>query len=336
MRRTGNPIRDLRPWLAMAVASQNALRRRMAFGSCGLLRRHRSELKRECSMNPSDLCRRYVDAWNRHDAETILGCFALDGRYESPTTAGAISGAQLKAHAEALWRAFPDFALTADAPVAAAPDRVALHWSMSGTHGGDYHGVPATGRQVSLQGMDLFRCVREGIATASAYFDSATLPRQLGLRVVMQPERIGPIVCGSSRVLRTGRPIDEGAVGITELVARSEDEMVLLEELGAKVAMEMPDRPGFIGLTVSIAGRRLTTMSSWDSVRSLRQSLIGSAHGEAMRRVLQADLAEGGASSIWLHVQSNGFRRCPSCARMRRLEGRIGRCECGEALSAVA
>lgn len=287
-------------------------------------------------MNPSDLCRRYVDAWNRHDAEAILGCFALDGRYESPTTAGAISGGQLKGHAEALWQAFPDFALAADPPVASASDQVALHWTMSGTHGGSFHGLPATGRRVSLQGMDLFRCVREGIASARAYFDSAALPRQLGLQVVMQPGQIGPIVCGVSRVLRTGRPIDEGAVGITELVARSEDEMVLLEELGARVASEMPERPGFIGLTVSVAGRRLTTLSTWDSVRSLRQSLIGSAHGEAMRRVLQADLAEGGASSIWLHVQSNGFRRCPSCARMRRLEGRTGRCECGEVLSAVA
>ena len=291
-------------------------------------------------MNPSDLCRRYVDAWNRHDAEAILGCFALNGRYESPTTAGPISGAQLKAHAEAIWQAFPDFALAADPPGLSAHesahDQVALHWSMTGTHGGDYRGLPATGRQVSLQGMDLFGCVREGIATASAYFDSAVLPRQLGMQVVVQPERIGPIACGASRVIRTGRPIDEGAVGITELVARSEDEMVLLEELGTKVAMELPERPGFIGLTVSIAGRRLTTMSTWDSVRSLRQSLIGSAHGEAMRRVLQADLAEGGASSIWLHVQSNGFRRCPQCARMRRLESRVGRCECGEALSAVA
>ena len=287
-------------------------------------------------MNPSDLCRRYVDAWNRHDAEAILGCFALGGRYQSPSTAGPISGAQLKAHVDTLWRAFPDFALEADAPIASSQDQVALHWSMSGTHRGAFRGVPATGRSVSLQGMDLLRCVREGITVATAYFDSAALPRQLGLQVVVQPERIGPIVCGSSRVIRTGRPIDEGAVGITELLARSEEEMVLLEELGAKVAAEMPERPGFIGLTVSIAGRRLTTMSTWDSVRSLRQSLIGSAHGEAMRRVLQADLAEGGASSIWLHVQSNGFRRCPQCGRMGRLEGRVGRCQCGETLAAVA
>jgi steroid delta-isomerase-like uncharacterized protein len=286
-------------------------------------------------MNPIDLCRRYVEAWNRHDAEAILGCFALDGRYESPTTGGPISGIQLKAHAEALWRGFPDLALEAEPPIGSAPDRVALHWSMTGSHQGEYLGAAASGRTVRLRGMDLFRCVREGIAAATAFFDSASLPHQLGLQVLVQPEQIGPIVSGVSQVIRTGRPIDEGAVGITELVARSDEEMVQLQALGAKVAAEMPDRPGFIGLTVSIAGRRLTTMSTWDSVRSLRQSLIGSAHGEAMRRVLGEDLAEGGASSIWLHVQSNGFRRCPRCARMRRLEGRIGRCECGEALEAV-
>lgn len=287
-------------------------------------------------MNPTDLCRRYVDAWNQHDAEAILGCFALDGRYEDPTTAGPINGAALEAHARELWRAFPDLALEAEAPIASPPDRVALAWTMTGTHGGDYLGAAATGRRVRLRGMNLFRCVPEGIAAATGYYDSADVPRQLGWQVLVQPEQIGPVVCGASRVIRTGRPIDEGAVGITELVARSDAEMAQLQELGAKVSDELPDRPGFISLTVSAAGRRLTTMSTWDSVRSLRQSLIGSAHGEAMRRVLGADLAEGGSSSIWLHVQSNAFRRCPRCARMRRLEGRIGRCDCGEPLLAVS
>ena len=287
-------------------------------------------------MNPTDLCRRYVDAWNRHDAEAILGCFALDGRYEDPTTDGPICGAQLKAHAQALWHAFPDLAFAAEAPIASSPDRVALAWTMTGTHDGNYQGLASTGRRVSLQGMDLYRCVRAGITAATSHFDSAAVPRQLGLQVLVQPERIGPVVYGSSCVIRTGRPIDEGAVGITELVGRSDGEMAQLAELGARVSAELPDRPGFISLTTSMAGRRLTTLSTWDSVRSLRQSLIGSAHGEAMRRVLGADLAEGGATSIWLHVQSNGFRRCPNCARMRRLEGRIGRCECGEALEAVS
>jgi steroid delta-isomerase-like uncharacterized protein len=292
--------------------------------------------KRECSMNPTDLCRRYVDAWNRHDAEAILGCFALDGRYEDPTTAGPISGAQLRAHAQALWHAFPDLSFEAEPPITSSPERVALSWTMTGTHEGEYRGAAATGRAVSVRGMDLFRCVPEGFAAATGYFDPAAVPRQLGWQVLVQPDKIGPLVCGVSRVIRTGRPIDEGAVGITEIVARSDAEMVQLQELGAKVSAELPDRPGFISLTVSIAGRRLTTMSTWDSVRSLRQSLIGSAHGEAMRRVLGADLTEGGVSSIWLHVQSHGFRRCPQCARMGRLQGRTGRCECGEPLLAVA
>ncbi len=286
-------------------------------------------------MNPTDLCRRYVDAWNRHDAEAILGCFALDGRYEDPVTATPISGAQLKARAASLWRAFPDLAFEADAPIASGPDRVALSWTMTGTHEGEYQGLAPTGRRVSLRGMNLLRCVREGIAQATGYFDTAAVPRQLGLQVVVQPERIGPAVCGASRVIRTGRPIDEGAVGITELVARSDAEMAELQELGARISAELPDKPGFLSLTASIAGRRLTTMSTWDSVRSLRQSLIGNAHGEAMRRVLSADLAEGGATSVWLLVQSNSFRRCSRCARMRRLEGRFGRCECGEPLEAV-
>ena len=119
-------------------------------------------------MNATDLCRRYVDAWNSHDAEAILGCFALDGRYEDPITGGPISGAQLKAHAQRLWRAFPDLAFEAETPIASPPDRVAVGWTMSGTNLGRYLGATQTGGRVSMRGMALLRCAPEGIAAATA------------------------------------------------------------------------------------------------------------------------------------------------------------------------
>lgn len=287
-------------------------------------------------MNPTDLCRRYVEAWNRHDAAAILGCFALGGHYVDPGTGGAISGARLKAHAESLWSAFPDLAFEAEEPILSAPDRVALPWTMTGTHDGQFEGVAATGRRLAVPAMNLLRIVPEGIASATGYSDSAAVARQLGLQVIVQPEQVGPQACGISRMVRTGRTIGEGAVGITELLARSDEEMQQVQELEARIAADLVEKPGFIGLTVSVAGRRVTTMSTWDSVWSLRQSMIGETHAEAMRQFLGSGLAEGGTTSVWLPVSASGFRRCPQCARMRRLEGRAGRCECGEVLEAVA
>jgi steroid delta-isomerase-like uncharacterized protein len=287
-------------------------------------------------MSPFDLCRRYIDAWNRHDADAILRCFALGGRYCDPTTGRPISGAGLKAHAEGLWRAFSDLHWQAEAPIGGSADRVVLPWTMTGTNDGARNGLAPTHRQVSVQGLDLLQIVAEGIASATGYFDPTTVPRQLGQEVVVQPREAGPVQFGISRIVRTGRPIDEGAVGITELVARSDEEIAQVQELGDRIALDLHDKPGFISLTTSTAGRRLTTMSSWDSVRSLRQSMIGNTHAEAMRRFLGSDLFEGGAASVWLRVSANAFRRCPQCTRMRRISSRTERCECGGMLEMVA
>jgi steroid delta-isomerase-like uncharacterized protein len=63
----------------------------------------------------------------------------------------------------------------------ASGDRVASRWTATGTHRGEFRGVPPTGRAVTVHGCTVNE-VREGkIARAWIYWDSATLMRQLGL-----------------------------------------------------------------------------------------------------------------------------------------------------------
>lgn len=52
--------------------------------------------------------------------------------------------------------AFPDTRLTLD-DVVAAGDRVACRFTIAATHRGDFMGVPATGRQVSFDGITILR-----------------------------------------------------------------------------------------------------------------------------------------------------------------------------------
>ena len=62
--------------------------------------------------------------------------------------------------------------------------RVACEWRMTGTHTGEGFppGVPPTGKAFNLNGTDVFTVADDGRATAiRAYYDSATLLRQLGL-----------------------------------------------------------------------------------------------------------------------------------------------------------
>jgi steroid delta-isomerase-like uncharacterized protein len=51
---------------------------------------------------------------------------------------------------------FPDLSVSTD-DVVVSGDRVAVRWTAIGTHQGDQLGVPATGRQVRLTGIDILR-----------------------------------------------------------------------------------------------------------------------------------------------------------------------------------
>ena len=56
----------------------------------------------------------------------------------------------------AIRTAFPDVQFTAD-DVIAEGDRVAARFTMRGTHRGDFMGVPATGKEVIVTGIDIVR-----------------------------------------------------------------------------------------------------------------------------------------------------------------------------------
>lgn len=60
-------------------------------------------------------------------------------------------------------------------------DRIAVRYTASGTHTGEYFGIPATGRAVSFTGITLFR-VADGLLQESwVQYDAFGLMRQLGV-----------------------------------------------------------------------------------------------------------------------------------------------------------
>lgn len=80
------------------------------------------------------------------------------------------------------WReAVPDLRMDVLQMVAEC-DRVAVHWSASGTNSGAGNGLPATGRTISaLWGMTIFRLVDGRIREEWTSFDQYEMLRQLGL-----------------------------------------------------------------------------------------------------------------------------------------------------------
>lgn len=75
--------------------------------------------------------------------------------------------------------AFPDLHITPES-VLADDDRVMVRFRMTGTHDGDFMGMPPTGRKVDLTGYDEARVVDGRAVEHWGAMDGVELMRQLG------------------------------------------------------------------------------------------------------------------------------------------------------------
>jgi steroid delta-isomerase-like uncharacterized protein len=64
--------------------------------------------------------------------------------------------------------------------ILAEDDKVVLHWQFSGIHQGDFLGVAATGKQVTIQGLAMLRLADGKIAEDISYWDNLSILEQLG------------------------------------------------------------------------------------------------------------------------------------------------------------
>jgi steroid delta-isomerase-like uncharacterized protein len=84
--------------------------------------------------------------------------------------------------------AFPDMKLTIHEQIAEG-DKVLTRLTAAGTHKGDFHGIPATGKTFSMEGWGLDRIVDGKIVEHRAIDDVMTMMMQLG--VIPAPGQAG-------------------------------------------------------------------------------------------------------------------------------------------------
>ncbi len=92
----------------------------------------------------------------------------------------------VKRFATALRVAFPDYRLTTKQTVAEG-DTVVYRWEMRGTHKADFAGIPATGKQVTVTGIDVFRIANGKIVENRQELNMLGLLQQLGAVGSPQP-----------------------------------------------------------------------------------------------------------------------------------------------------
>lgn len=84
----------------------------------------------------------------------------------------------LRAHNRYLQNAFSEISLINEDPVIEG-DMIGFRWIFSATHTGDFYGVPATGKRITIEGFDIMRIRNGKITDAWVYQDTASLFAQL-------------------------------------------------------------------------------------------------------------------------------------------------------------
>jgi len=80
--------------------------------------------------------------------------------------------------------AFPDLQFTTEDQVAEG-DKVVTRWTARGTHKGELMGIPATGKQIVVTGIDIFRISSGKVVEEWVNWDALGVMQQLGVVPLM-------------------------------------------------------------------------------------------------------------------------------------------------------
>jgi steroid delta-isomerase-like uncharacterized protein len=284
-------------------------------------------------MNGPEIVRRYFDAWNARNADAILETFGAGGTYQDPSTGAPISGEALRAYVTGLWSAFPDLNFVEESLGEMAPNLIAAQWLMQGTNSGSMAGLPPTGKPVSVRGADFIRLENGKIKSVTGYFDKGEVPRQIGLNVIVQPSAIGPFQFGIAVSVQTGRTQEPGAFSITSINAVDDAAVTKIRERSREAMIDMLKMDGFIGAVAGVLGKRLVTISAWDSPEASRAVMSQGRHAEAMRLSFDGAITDGGFTSVWTNHHFNPVLiRCDGCGKINRTANGNKNCGCGAVL----
>jgi steroid delta-isomerase-like uncharacterized protein len=123
----------------------------------------------------------HVRLENEHDLQGVMETYAESARYDDePYDEHHRGNAEVRGYYGRLMRALPD--LRIDVQRRHATDEVViLECVISGTHLGEWRGLPATGRKVRFPLCAVYTFEGDRLAGERIYYDRATVLRQVGV-----------------------------------------------------------------------------------------------------------------------------------------------------------
>jgi len=121
------------------------------------------------------------DAWNSHDAESVLRLYSPEYIGDDVGQASLLRGHEgLRVLLQVYWNAFPDLRFACEDCIVQDSRLVAV-WVAEGTHQGAIMNIPPTGHRVEVRGMSVLD-VKDGlIVRGQSIWDLAGMLRHMGL-----------------------------------------------------------------------------------------------------------------------------------------------------------
>src|SRR5258708_3849623 len=144
------------------------------------------------NMQPNDnrqIVQRFLDeCWSRGNLDTVSELITDNCRYHDPVFPSLTSGAEnIKNHIQTCRGGFPDLMFTIDDTIAER-DEVVIHWTGTGTHRGQFLGMPPTNKTASVTGTSINRIEDSKIAEMWSNWNLMSLMEQLGIAMAPQAQ----------------------------------------------------------------------------------------------------------------------------------------------------
>jgi len=131
--------------------------------------------------NKAIVQRLYEEVWNERRLEVIKEIISPSHALQAPNIFGSSIGPEAYKRNVLLFLAgYPDLRWTIEDTIA-EKDRVVACWTISGTHTGDYLGIPPTNKKISVEGITIHHIANGKIMDSYSNWDALGMMHQLGV-----------------------------------------------------------------------------------------------------------------------------------------------------------
>ena len=127
----------------------------------------------------------YEEVWNKRRLELVDEIISPSHALHDPNLSGSAIGPEAyKRQVARFVTGFPDLRFSVEDTVA-ENDKIVVAWTISGTHKGEFMGIPATNKKISVDGITINHIVNGKIMDSYISYDALGMIQQMGAALPM-------------------------------------------------------------------------------------------------------------------------------------------------------